>query len=181
MNNPNVSWIGVIYHALPQFLRKQKLVRYLKSAFVSLIWIYDNFLFYRSESIFRLRYSGQVVYLEHMLNARFNNGEPAYIAGVPNGIYIGAGAITFDPFYIYQASENMDEDNWLWDESEAPATEDKIWLYSTEEIENQSYDFTVFVPIAVGDITTNLELYHAIRAWVYYYRQAGKQFIIVNY
>lgn len=182
MNNPNVSWIAHIYHALPQFMRKQRFLRFLKSGYAPLIWLYNQFLNYRNEQIFKLRYSGQVIYMEHMLNARFNNGAPAYVNGNPNGIYIGAGAITFNPPFIYQKQEAITEDLWLYNKSETPDhPDDVIWLYTKEELNNLNYDFTVNVPFSVGDISINHELLNAIRAWVNFYRQAGKSFIIINY
>lgn len=182
MNNPNISWIAQIYYQLPIFLRKQKLIRFLKSAYSALISLYEGFISFRNERIFRLRYTGQVIYMEHMLNSRFNNGQPAYIDGTPNGIYIGEGAITFDPAYIFQKSEGLEDGRWLYRKSETPdAPEDVIWLYKKTELATLNYNFTVNIPIALFDITTNEELVNAVKAWVNYYKQAGKTFILQNY
>ena len=182
MNNPNVSWIGIIHHALPQFMRKQKLIRFLKSAYSGLIWLYDKFILFRAEVLFRLRYTGQVIYLEHMLNAKFNQGAPAYTDGLPTGIWIGPGSITFNPPYVFTKPEALTDNRFVYDKSETPVEpSDVIWLYTREELELLNFDFTVNVPDALGDVNTNTELFYAIRAWVNYYKQAGKTFIIQNY
>jgi hypothetical protein len=182
MNNPNVSWIGIIYYALPNFLRKEKFIRYMRSAFTPLMWLYVRFLEKRNLEVFKMRYTGQVISLEHMLNARFNNGLPAYTNGAPTGIFIGAGAITFNPPFIYKKSEGITEDLWLYNKTETVSDpNDIIWLYTKQELNNLNYDFTVNVPFSVGDVTINQELFFAIRAWVNFYRQAGQNYIIINY
>jgi hypothetical protein len=120
--------------------------------------------------------------MEHMLNAKFNQGAPAYTLGAPTGIWIGNGSITFNPPYAFTKPEGLTDERFVYAKSETPVEPtDVIWLYTREELELLNYDFTVNVPDALGDVNTNTELYFAIRAWVMYYRQAGKTFIIQNY
>ena len=177
-----VSWISIIIQALPRHHRKVRFIKYLRATYKPINYLYNEFFSYREESIFKLRYTGQVVYLEHMLNAKFNQGAPAYTSGAPTGIWIGSGSIDFDPPYLFKKEENLTDNRYLYDKTETPVEDsDLIWLYTKEELESLNYDFTVNVPDALGDVNTTTELYFAVRAWVNYYRQAGKSFIIQNY
>lgn len=180
----NVDWQQVAAALVPWFLRRSRLVAWLSVAIKPSGYLWLVFLEDRRWMLFRVRYSGQVIYLEHMLNKLFNSGRPAYTDDTPTGIWIGPGQLVDDGNYIYtqaEAGEESDE-NRVYDSSEVvDEPNDEIWLYEQWELENLSYDFTVNVPLAVGDVSANKRLYDQIFSWTRNYCQAGKRFKIQNY
>jgi hypothetical protein len=117
-----------------------------------------------------------------MLNAIFNEGLPAFTDGDPTGIYIGPGSINTDSLFVFTKSEEEDEDKWIFEKSETPPIGTlPVWIYTKEELANLDYDFSIMVPISVGNVSTNSILRNQITAWVNKYCQSGKSFTILNY
>jgi uncharacterized protein (DUF1919 family) len=177
----NIDWSQFVTSLLPGWLRKTRFIDYLNAAlkpFIMLFLIVKN---YRIAVLFKLRYTSQVIYLEHMLNAVFNEGLPAFTSGSPTGIWLGPGSIDDISQFVFRKSETETEDKWLYRKSETPPDSNFVWLYTKEEIANLQYDYTVNVPISLGDVTSNQILYNQIASWVNIYNQAGKRFKITNY
>lgn len=167
---------------LPFWNRKTRFKDFLKACIKPLKSLYLSFRGYAYNVLFELTYNGQVIYLEHMLNAVFNGGAPAYVSGAPSGIYIGPGSINEDSLYVFTKEETEDEDKWIFAKSETPPSgTTPVWIYTKEELELLDYDFSVMVPFSVGNVTTNTILHNQIAARVRLYLQAGKRFKILNY
>jgi hypothetical protein len=177
----NIDWHQLSEASLPGFLRKTKFKDYLKACLKPFIYVYNIFIATRKKILFELRHTGQVIYLEHMLNAVFNYGLPAYTSGTPTGIYLGPGSVELDSQFIFTKIEIETEDKWVYEKTETPPDDHFVWIYTKEELNNLDYDFSIYVPIAIGDVTTNQTLYNQIASWVNKYRQAGKRFKILNY
>lgn len=177
----NINWAALQKASIPGFLRAERTLDFLKAAVRPFTHLAAITTAFRNRILFRLRYNAQVIYLEHMLNAVFNSSLPAYTSGVPTGIYIGPGANDAEPFFVYRKGEIETEDKWLYNKTETPVDDKFVWLYRNQEFSSLNYDFSIMVPIAVGNVSTNPILYNQIAAWVNLYNQAGKRFKIFNY
>jgi hypothetical protein len=183
----NVDFIQLANSWLPWFIRKPKMKAWIIVLLKPLIWLYLIFYAVRKRILFKLYHNGQVIYIEHLLNAVFNNNAPAYIDGIPNGIYIGDGQIFENRPYIYAKSENSEEENRVMakSESEPDITEyPPIILYTKSEFSLMNWDFSINVPIAIGDVGTfpnYTQLGQLIQAWANIYLPAGSTYRINNY
>jgi len=167
----NSNFYNVFLKLLPLNLRKEKVIAWVK-VFVSQIKeMKDSFALYRSEKLFFLAHNSQVIYLEHILNNRFNpNGndqDPDYEG---NGIYISDGQ-EFDETYINNTSELAD-DTYIYNSSESGF--DEVYIYNRSE----SLEFVGFV-VNVPD-TFNVNE-NELKALVARLKLAGKQFEIKYY
>lgn len=179
----NISWPQVAISLIIWFLRKISLNDWFKAAIKPSILFWETILEYRLTTIFKLQHSGQVIYLEHLLNAIYNNDLPAYTDNIPTGIYIGLGSIEYNPAFLFRITEVNEDKHWLFRKSETP-TAPRIILYRKSELENLQYDFTINIPTALGDVGTHPDYSNfglQIKAWVQLYAQAGKRFKIVNF
>jgi len=101
----NFNFYKAIISLLPFSLRQPKTIAWLK-VFVALIKkMKDDLLTYRNESLFFLAHNSQVIYLEHILNAKFNPD-----GNLNDGNYVGNGIYISDPevpeaVVIYNKSE----------------------------------------------------------------------------
>jgi len=169
MFNSNLYNISILL--LPLNLRKEKVIAWLK-VYVSLIKIMmDNFAIYREEKLFFIAHNSQVIYLEHILNHRFNPNQntqdPNYVG---NGIYIDDGQSS-DEVYIYNTSEAA-SDTFLHNSSETSFTE--VYLYNASQ--TQSYvGFIINVPNSFN-VNEN-----ELKALVNRLKLAGKLYTIKYY
>ncbi len=136
--------------------------------------------------MFRVQFHCQVIYIEKALNDKFNSGLPAYSGatstslGTPTGIYIDNPGDRLPIPYLFRTEEALDN-MFLYRIGETITDPlDQVYMYRTEEYESP-INYVVNVPIALGDVTTDLELYNKIKAFVKLYRPAAKRFSIVNY
>jgi hypothetical protein len=108
---------------IPSFLRKPKVIAWLKVLISQVKSLMATFTAYRTDALFLLAHDSQVIYLEHYLNAKFNPkgnaNDPNYEG---NGIYISdaqpaAGTYLYNGFeqnpdtYLYNVSENGPDTN----------------------------------------------------------------------
>lgn len=109
---------------------------------------------------YELAFTGQVIYLEHLLNDKFNpNSSPK--------IYITDAAVS-SPFYLHNELENKDP-VYLYNESE---DEDPVYLFNESEFE---VGFVVHVPMGV------IANWNEFRWWIDKYKLKSKEYTIVEY
>jgi pectate lyase len=118
---------------------------------------YDSFINYRQELIGRLRYNGQIIVLENLLNNYFDNTN--------RGIVIETNNETLSQLFIFKSIEDKAE--FLHQK-----TEDKpLYIFQDSESFSQTYDFTVIVP----DGILNAESESRLKSVTYRYKLAGKR------
>lgn len=146
---------------LPSFLRGQRTKDYMKALLKPLQDFNDSFVIYVNNTFYLTSFTGQVIYLEHILNDLYD--DPL------RRIYITDGIIIPLPPYIY----NKIEERPRFVYNKAEASPNKTYLHNKIEYQT-SYDFVVNVP--VGILTVALET--KIKATVRRYKLAGKRFIV---
>ncbi|MFK5855368.1 MAG: hypothetical protein QM503_04490 [Bacteroidota bacterium] len=166
----NSNFYSIFLKLLPLNLRKENVIAWMK-VFISLIkHMKDSFVSYRTEKLFFIAHNSQVIYLEHILNHRFNpdkNLNDANYEG--NGIYISDGD---DPprVYLYNKAELKPKKYWYNKAESKP----KQYLYNKSEYSVWA-GFVVHVPA-----TFNADE-NEIKALVIRLKLAGKNFTIKTY
>lgn len=155
-----IDFIFLTSILLPPLLRRAELMLYLQAILKPLKQLHDVFQeFYRSKR-YELAFNGQVIYLEHLLNDKFNP------AGTPK-IYIADATIS-EPFYLYNELEAADP-VYLWNVSE---NEDPVYLFNEAEY---GTGFIIYVPMGV------VSNWNEFRYWVDKYKLKSKVYTIIEY
>jgi len=165
----NIDFNNIIQLLLPPFLRKIKIIEWLKALVKPLIDLYAIFFQYRTDTLYSLSFTGQVIYLEKLLNDTYNNGSP--------GIYITDGSFILKT-YLYHKSEGGAK-TYLFHKSENAA---KTYLFHKSEY-TITYDFVVMVPAAIYSILqqNNNQGLNKMKALINLYKIAGKRYTIQSY
>ncbi len=165
----NLTLSTLIGQILPTFLRMPIVISWLSALLAPLQWFIDNtWTLAVSDFSDKVKYNGQIIYLERILNIRYNtNGtDLIYIEDVADIEY----------FYLYNKSEGVTQ-KYLFNASEA---ETPVYLFNKTEVDNQ-VDFIVMVPDALyADLVANSQLDN-VTALVFYYKMAGTRFTIQQY
>lgn len=153
-----IDWNKLIEHTLPYLLRKVKQVAWLYTLIKPVRWLHDEFLAYRTQTRIDLLYTSQVIYLEKLLNDRFDETQRRiYIDDVERTtVYIGRNSDP-DPLYVGKKDELP-----------------YVYVGRSEDYESE-HDYRINVPDA---LPVNEVL---IRALVDRYNQAGKAYYIRYY
>lgn len=118
----NVDWDLLADNLLPWYKRKPRIKGLLHVMFQPLKELHGQFLTFRDDTLYRLSITSQVIYLEKLLNDRFNGGSPARGASNTVGLYDGAPVgihITLPSSYILP--------NYIWNKAEQRP---KTYLYN---------------------------------------------------
>jgi hypothetical protein len=194
-----VNWSKRIRELIPYDRRDEVSLAFAEVLISQQKQIHASFLTWRGEIIYALGFTGQIIYLEKILNDKWDN--------VSRGIYINntadvyrtylynkaelkqplflynkwTGSVLYNPgdlvIYankVYQAqvltSGNQPDISPEW----AVYKNTKVFLKNKTEYQTQ-YDFIVMVPISVTfDI-------NEMKALINYYKLAGKRYIIQTY
>lgn len=148
-----------IMQLLPRRYRKPSMWLWLYSLVYPLESLYNSFLSFRVEMIKKVSFSGQVVYLEHVLNDIFDP--------TGRGIYISDGSPLAN-VYVYRVAESIDS-IYVYNEAESDPSED--YLYNHDAVIR--FDFIVNVPAYVAFDTNYL------KGWIECYKQVGKTYDVV--
>lgn len=70
-----VDWNKLINNNVPVFMRTQERLEWLQVAFKGIKTAYNRFLNIRSNARYRLTHTGQIIYLEKVLNDAFDNDQ----------------------------------------------------------------------------------------------------------
>lgn len=109
----NVDWDLLAKHMLPWFKRKQRFMDWLHVCLYPVKMLHSQFLTYRDETLYKLSITSQIMYLEKLLNDRFNQGLPSrgpsvnvgLYDGPETGIYISMPQNTIYPLYVWNKIE----------------------------------------------------------------------------
>lgn len=181
------SWKKLILP--PQLAVKQRLNDLLLAMLEAVQGAYDSFMTFRAATLYKLQWTSQTIWLERLLNDRFNNGQPAF----------GNFEMRINPVGIYIAEPvNFKEQLYRWNKAEQrhqaarysrlelaamPANDArKKYRYNIGELEANS-DFVVRVPLTLFDVSdpANAVLLANMMAWIERYRIAGNRYVIENY
>lgn len=136
--NPNIFSIDLNLLAawlVPKRIRKTRTMAFLRLLVSSFIFIYQDFVRFRSATLYDLMITPQVCYLETMLNDRWDS--------TLRRIYITDGA-EYPALYLYQDAELQEIDLYRDQESQPK------YLFTDGEVDGSVLDdFIVMVPVTV--------------------------------
>lgn len=199
MFNFNINWLKIIKENTPLEYHSVWLFDWLKVLVSPFVKIYQEFLIAYNAYVLKIRFNGQVIYLEKRLNDRFSPtiGGIYIIDGSPlTPLYLYRNVEAKPPLYLYRkwkatssyaVNEFSVKNNKVYKCLVANTNIDPIsnpteWQYVKEvtfirkktEFDIQ-YNFIIRIPAAV--VFNVIEL----RAVVDFYRLAGKQYKIEIY
>lgn len=135
---------------------------WLYSLIQPLIELYAIFSSYRIQALYTLSFTGQVIYLEKLLNDTFNNGGTE--------IFIEDGILKIAPF-LFNTAEDADP---FYVFNTAETNEANLYLYNTAEYTG-NLDFIVKVPTALVFDENQM------KSLINKYKLAGKNYTIQTY
>lgn len=138
----------------PTFLRKEKLLAWLRALHSPLVKVVDDFNFNRNQSLYNLAHNGQVCYLRKALNDRFDVSE--------RRIKITDGN-KYNRQYIYTQGEQK------------PKYLGTIYLRDDADYDDTGIDFIVEVP---QDLNYNG---YEMEAVIHFYKLASKRYKIQEF
>lgn len=109
----NVDWDLYAFRKLPWYKRLPRFTDMLKAWLRPMKDLNAKFLIYVDDVLYRLAITSQIIYLEKLLNDKFNSGLPARDAsssiglydGNPTGIYITDSSDNILPIYLWNKIE----------------------------------------------------------------------------
>lgn len=149
---------------LPPVLRGEKLQAIVKALIKPLQTLNDEFVIYINDTFYLISFTGQVIYLEKVLNDLYDSSL--------RRIYIQNGTLLGLPPYIYNVVENRER--YIYRKNET--NPNQLYLRNIQEY-TSSNDFIVFVPSGIN--TPQLET--QIKAIVNRYKLAGKRYSIQTF
>lgn len=139
---------------LPTFLRKEKMLAWLRALHFPLIKIVDDFNFNRNQNLYNLAHNGQVCYLRKALNDRFDVSA--------RRIKITDGN-KYNRQYIYTLGEQK------------PKYLGMIYLRQNADYSDTGVDFIVLIP---NGLKYNK---FEVKALIDFYKLASKRYKIEHY
>jgi hypothetical protein len=198
----NIDFDNLIQFLMPTNWRKPKFFSWLKLILSHLNRLYSEFLAFRTQKLYDINFTGQVMYLEKLLNDTFSV-TGIYIASIEYHpkIYLHNKGEDFAPVYmgnLWQSSYIHNEGDWViynnyWYEytgagngtnpaSDPNATQrDKIETFignNDEDVYN--YDFVVRVPFAVYSNFSDDDILK-LKKTIEYYKLAEMRYNINTY
>jgi len=137
---------------LPTFLRKLKLVSYLKVLVEPIKQLYNDWFKFRYDNLYKLSHTGQVCYLRKVLNDEFDP--------MQRRIRIGNGQRN-ERIYIYTRAEQK------------PLYLEDVYLYPHSDYADTGVDFIVYAPSSILDATN-----YRMKALINYYKEGVKRYKI---
>lgn len=198
MFNFNLNWLKIIKENLPSDYVNQYIIDFIKVLISPINQIYQDFMLMYQVYVYKIRFNGQVDYLEQILNDKFSP--------VIGGIYITDGG-NANPNYLYRKSESKPPyyiyrkwnstityaignfsvlNNKVYIATASNSNSSPVlltnWAYHSDVkfIRKKSefyfqFNFIVNVPSALVYNQT------AMKAILNYYKLAGKQYKIITY
>ena len=155
----DINYDSLRTQLLPVRLRKNKMKAWLRCLIAPIKWLHVKFLTLRSEDVYSLAHTGQVLYMEAVLNDTFDP--------VARGIMVVDGRYE-DPVFTYTIPEVSPRWLGLVSETGTAGFATPVSLYTTAETLLLGDAFIVRVPSAVVFDEARM------RALVNRYRIAGK-------
>jgi hypothetical protein len=158
MSKPfDVDFPKLVRLLVPPRLRKVKHIAWLQSLANPVNYLYQQFRRNRDANLYRLYITPQVVYMEKLLNDRYD------ISGRRIRV---KDALVFEPEYIFQEQELKPV--YIYKEEENKP----VYLFTDDEIGSDSVDFFVLMP---SDLSYNED---EMTALINNYKLAGKRYKI---
>jgi hypothetical protein len=134
-NTYNVDFNKLPCQLMPRPNRKPRLLLLLKALLFPFLFLHNLFVLYRKAKIYQLSHNSQVVYLESMLNDKYDSDQ--------RRIFIGdAGWV--QPWWVYLEEELKPQYVKLESENEP------VYVYTEGEAGTAKDDFIVWVPADVA-------------------------------
>ncbi len=143
---------------VPSRLRRPFMFLWLNALVAPIRWLYTEFVKYRHLANYKMEHNGQVVYLQKVLNDRFD--------GADKRIRISDGS-KYDRVYIFNSQEKK------------PQYLSKIFLHDHLSYRDTGADFRVHVPEEIS-VWTNSSLMAEFRSILNYYKLAGKRYKLIK-
>lgn len=161
--NLYLNFREVFQYLIPTWIRGEKFVAWLGAILEPVQTLNQSFADWASAVRYDLRFNGQVIYLEHVLNDQFDD--------TLRRIYIDdpAGQQIFTP-YVFNKAEQQPP-LYLYNVADALDTEDNIVIYNVSELE-VTEDFVVHVPSGIFNPAAEVQM----RGLIDKYRIAGKRY-----
>ncbi len=162
----NVDFKTFIQILIPNLIRKTKLIALLTVLFYPFVVIFDKFKAVREFVLLQINCTGQVIYLERLLNIIFGDGV--------NTITITDGSFTI-PFFLANKEESYVVYFHNKEELYQP-----VYLQNKEEY-SSDVDFIINIPTERYNYLLTHDLLERLKAIVNRYKIEGKTFLIINY
>jgi len=161
----NVDFIKVIQGNLATFLRKQTRVHWLGSLISPVVALYNLYLQFRKEKLYQMSHNSQVVYLEKVLNDKFDKSL--------RGIRI-VNSELIEPVWHYDKQD--EKPVWYYDRQDSLP----VWFRDQADFDNYNSDFEVVIPLRLKPGTTEaVEKFEtAVKLLVDYYKLYSKKYIL---
>lgn len=159
--NYTLSHNRLIFDNSPNKLRKVKIFSFIQSIFNALVFVYNNFLNYRTQTNYDVNISCQTIVFQKYLQMKFSN----------DSIQIVNASFTFYQAYLNRKNEigNAIHNNYLPRHNEYPASTSgdvNNYLYLQRKSEAiLSFDFIVKIPLSVLSFVTSDQIIAEIEAY----------------
>jgi hypothetical protein len=195
----NINFDKLINNNLDAFVRQPKTVNRLKVAIKPVKDLYNEYVALRNQKILEANATGQVIYLEKLLNDKFDpTGTGIYIDSnlAPNPFYLYQKAEAVPPVYVYNkwdATATYFPDyravvgtsvykSLTINVGSNPVINPTNWVFEKEILYLRqksefltNFNFIVWVPVAVTFSTNEM------KALINKYKIAGKTYLIKTY
>ena len=155
----DIDFDKVVQLETPTRLRKSVRLAWLRVLVWCVKFLYNLFVVFRTDRVYRMAHNSQVCYMEAVLNDAFDSDLRRIYIEDPEYV---------DPVYVYLPDEELPV--WLATDIELPVIdyEAPVPLYVDSEISVSSPQFIVYYP---ADLTIDLD---RMRALINKYRLASK-------
>lgn len=154
-----INFSTLISYLTPPTLNVEPFKQFLNAALKPLNTLHDFFQLYVNKAAYEMAFTGQVIYLEKLLNDKFNDGGTE--------IYITDRVIS-SRLYLYNKIEDKPP-VYLHNQSEGA---DPLYLYNDAEYQ---LGFVIHVP---SGLVTN---WNEFKWWVNKYKLKSKEYTIIEY
>ena len=165
VNIYNVDFVSVIQGNLETFLRKITRVNWLGSLVSPVVALYNVYLQFRTDKIYQMSHNSQVVYLEKVLNDKFDNSL--------REIRVQNSAL-LEPVWHYDTQDNKPV--FYYD----TADNKPVWFRNQADFYNYNSDFEVIIPVRLQPGTPeDVEKFEtAVKLLVDYYKLYSKKYVL---
>lgn len=150
----------VANNVTPPRLRSHEIMALMESISKPNVDVMDKFLSEAATSKYQMAFTGQVCYLRHLLNDKFDP--------LRRRIWIGNYSISTRRYLFNKSEEN--EETYLFNKSEGIP----LLIYLQNETEYY-YSFIIHVPLGI------IVNWNEFKAWVERYKLKSKKYIIQEY
>jgi len=161
----NVDFTKVVLGNIETFLRTTVRVKWLGSLVSPVVALYNVYLQFRTEKIYQMSHNSQVVYLEKVLNDKFDNSLREI--RVQNSALI-------EPVWHYNKQD--EKPVWYFDKQDNIP----VWFRDQADFDNYNSDFEVIIPVRLQPGTPEeLEKFEtAVKLLVDYYKLYSKKYVL---